>query len=99
MHFGIAPPGKVQQMQMKEAIEDIVTRELKELCTACVHADRCSYHKTATKIIIQCELFQLDLVERTSTNSLRGLCTSCDRAFHCNLPGRKHGLWHCDEFR
>jgi hypothetical protein len=90
---------RCNKMQMKEAIEDIVTRELRGLCTTCVHADRCIYHKTATRIIIQCELFQLDPAERIDANSLQGLCTTCDHASHCRLPGRKYGIWHCNEFR
>jgi hypothetical protein len=46
-------------MQLKELIEDLVVREVKGLCATCVHTNDCLFHKTATKKIIQCELFEL----------------------------------------
>jgi hypothetical protein len=85
-------------MQINEIIEDLVTRELKELCIACVHASTCVYHKTATRAVIQCELFETD-PQIPDTNSLHGLCITCDHAAHCTLPGRKEGVWRCNEFR
>jgi hypothetical protein len=88
-------------MQIKETIEDIVTRELKGLCISCAHTQTCPYHKAASKVIIQCEFFQLDLLDlttHTTHDSLQGLCATCDSATHCTLPGRKQGVWRCNDF-
>jgi hypothetical protein len=88
-------------MQMKETIEDIVTRELKGLCISCAHTQTCPYHKAASKVIIQCEFFQLDLLDQTKQSahdSPQGLCATCDHANRCTLPGRKEGVWRCNDF-
>jgi hypothetical protein len=102
MHFGIGlVKYRYNKMQMKEIIEDIVTRELKGLCISCAHTQTCPYRKSATKVIIQCEFFQLDLLDLTehaTHNSLHGLCATCDHANHCTLPGRKEGVWRCNDF-
>jgi hypothetical protein len=83
-------------MLTKETIEDIVTGELKSLCIRCVHVEKCFYYKTATKTIIQCELFEIDQLNATVP---QGLCMTCDHVTHCVLPGRKQGVWRCTEFR
>jgi hypothetical protein len=85
-------------MRVLELIEDLVVREVKGLCVTCVHADGCIYHKTATKKIIQCELFELSLGQSIDSISRKGLCTTCDNASYCKLPGRKEGVWRCNEF-
>lgn len=85
-------------MQVKEIIEDIVLREVKPLCVTCRFADDCVYHQTATKVIIQCELFEFDLDQQHDEGG-KGLCRTCDNAKHCKLPGRFQGVWHCNEFK
>ncbi|HEY0744199.1 MAG TPA: hypothetical protein VGD40_22185, partial [Chryseosolibacter sp.] len=84
-------------MHLKETIEDIVTRELRSLCLSCAHADECIYHKTTSKAVIQCELFQLH--EDGHSTSPQGLCRTCDHAPTCSLRGRKEGVWRCNEFQ
>ena len=80
-------------------IEDIVMREFTGLCSTCLHINTCTYHKGASeKIIIQCELFEADDEPLTAQNTAFGLCKNCDLASGCNLPGRKTGTWHCNEF-
>lgn len=80
------------------AIEDLVLKEVKALCTTCYHRHECSFYKTTTKAIIQCELFQLDEDKPFEGSVKRGLCITCDNAVRCSLPGRRTGVWHCDEF-
>jgi hypothetical protein len=82
-------------MLAKELIEDIVLEGFKGLCETCVHAYRCSYHKPGEKAVIQCEMFEMDMENDTPEN---GLCRSCENASTCRLPGKKAGVWHCDEF-
>jgi len=84
-------------MQTREVIEEMIASELKGLCLSCVHAPTCIYHRTARKEIIQCEAFELD--EEQEAFSLNGLCKSCDNAATCKLPGRRSGVWHCNEYR
>ena len=86
-------------MQTRELIEDLVTRELKALCTTCAHVSTCVYYRATSKAIIQCEIFSIDQDNAGETESAQGLCTSCDLASHCKLPGRKIGVWRCNEFR
>jgi hypothetical protein len=86
------------QMQTDNIIENIVTRELKALCGSCIHQHDCVYHKTSTRAIIQCELFELDKEQMPDPGLTLGLCTNCDHANHCTLPARKSGAWRCDEF-
>lgn len=88
-------------MQINQIIEDLITSEIRELCSTCVHSHSCIYHQTSVKAIIQCELFELNREETTreSANSPAGLCSSCDHSEYCNLPGRRDGVWRCNEFR
>ena len=88
-------------MQTRETIEDIVTRELKGLCISCAHTQTCPYHKATSKVIIQCEFFQLDLLDlstHATHGTAQGLCATCDHASRCTLPGRKEGAWRCNDF-
>lgn len=85
-------------MQLKELIEDLVVKEVKGLCATCAHAEDCLYRKTATKKIIQCELFELNLEQNIGAVEVMGLCKTCDNAKHCKLAGRTEGVWRCNEF-
>jgi hypothetical protein len=85
-------------MQTNTIIENLVARELKALCGACVHQYECIYHKTSTKAIIQCELFKLGREHIADSDATHGLCTTCDHAHHCTLPGRRDGVWRCPDF-
>jgi hypothetical protein len=79
-------PNKAHQMQTRDTIEDLVTRELDKFCTMSVHADACIDQKPFDH--------EGTVVEQPS----RGLCTMCDHASHCKLPGRQEGVWRCNEF-
>jgi hypothetical protein len=83
-------------MAADQLIEEIITREVRGLCTTCIHAETCAYSLSSTKTIIQCELFQLD--QAVEVLSSGGLCKTCDQLSTCRLPGRRTGVWHCDEF-
>lgn len=85
-------------MQTNTIIEDLVASELKPLCNTCVHRDECVYYRTSLKAVIQCELFELDQSDVSESYLTISLCTTCDHAKHCTLPGRKRGVWRCNEF-
>lgn len=85
-------------MHVKTMIEDLVDKELKGLCNNCIHASDCIYYKTSTKTIIQCELYHIDEDGRQEIQVLMGLCKNCDQAHNCTLPGKRHGVWHCNEY-
>jgi hypothetical protein len=89
----------LQLMQTWEVIEDIVLKEVKGLCGTCRHAESCVYHQTAVKKVIQCELFEFDLEQRPTLEAPAGLCKTCDNSHYCKLPGRKNGVWHCNQFQ
>lgn len=80
-------------------IEEMVVREFRSLCSTCLHVDSCAYLKRRSgKIVIQCELFEVDDEHSVSQSNPSGLCKSCDLAAGCRLPGRRTGTWHCNEF-
>jgi hypothetical protein len=86
-------------MHTKELIEDLVTSGLKGLCMNCLHNQTCIYHKATTRHIIQCELYSLDEDSYPDPSSPNGLCRTCDLAADCTLPGRRSGVWHCNEYK
>lgn len=81
----------------REIIEEMVSEGMKGLCPTCLHGQTCVYRSKAEKDIIQCELFEEDL--EIDSPALRGLCKTCDHASYCTLPGKKSGVWHCNEYR
>lgn len=81
-----------------KVIEDIISKELKGLCINCENINTCIYFKTATRKIIQCELFVLDKDQCAETTPLNGLCKTCDHSATCTLPGRKSNVWRCSEY-
>lgn len=85
-------------MNNKEQIEQIVGRELKDICANCFHTNTCIYHKTAIKRIIQCELYELDN-EIKIHEYVKGLCSTCDLSPDCKLAGRQSGIWACNEYK
>jgi len=84
-------------MHTRAAIENIIIQELHELCTTCRHSGSCSYYQKTDKAIIQCELYEAG--EHNLTKDLTGLCKNCDNARYCSLPGKRLGVWHCDEYK
>jgi hypothetical protein len=85
-------------MELKNTIEDLVARELKDLCMSCAHATDCVYRQAATKAVIQCEMFEFAQQEIRMIVPAQGLCSTCDHASYCKLPGRTDGVWRCNEF-
>jgi len=84
----------------REIIEDMVVREFRSLCSTCLHIDSCVYsRRRSDKVIIQCEMFEVDDDNLSGDNTPTGLCKNCDLAANCRLPGRKTGTWHCNEFQ
>lgn len=84
----------------REAIEELILREFRGLCSSCLHVDTCVYHGSEPgRSVIQCELFELNDEPSLEVDSAQGLCKGCDFAPACKLPGRRTGTWHCNEFR
>lgn len=88
-------------MPEPELIEFLLGKELQGLCMNCANFETCSYQKTSTKIIIQCELYEMvteriDAVQRESP--LKGLCINCCNADRCGLPDKQFEVWHCEEY-
>ncbi|HEX5168726.1 MAG TPA: hypothetical protein VFW11_06105 [Cyclobacteriaceae bacterium] len=87
-------------MYTQDSIESLLLNELRGLCINCAKAEHCSYRNGTDKIIIQCEMYQLGGEADAFASALppRGLCTNCYRADSCQLPGRRTGIWHCEEY-
>ncbi len=83
-------------MPVNQLIEEMIIREMKGLCASCLHAPSCVYFRMSKREIIQCEMFEEDKDQLAFPAA--GLCKTCDHAQSCKLPGRKQGVWHCDEF-
>jgi hypothetical protein len=94
MHFGIATRA-MSIMQTQVLIERLVETEMTALCVSCLTRHDCALQRITSKIIIHCESYNPDFDE----NVPKGLCKTCDNASVCQLPGRKEGIWHCNEFR
>jgi hypothetical protein len=94
MHFGL------WNAMNSQLIEGLLKNELKGLCINCVLVSSCLFRKTTDRIIIQCELFQVDdeadVLHPVSMQ--KSLCMNCARNNSCQLPGRRTGVWHCEEY-
>jgi hypothetical protein len=90
-------PLKKSSMQIHSEVEEMIITGFKGLCETCVNAETCVYSRLAAKAVIQCELFE-ENHEEIRTENPCGLCRNCENAPTCKLPGRKHGVWHCEEF-
>lgn len=86
-------------MHTNETIEEIIVRELRGLCASCAHAEGCLYFNTSLKIVIQCDMFDDVQNAEPHAHEVQGLCRTCDHSPSCKLPGRKHGVWRCNEFQ
>lgn len=85
-------------MGNKSQIEQMVSRELKGICTNCAHTNTCIYYKSATKMIIQCELYEFT-GSAMNLEPPKGLCCTCDSSPNCKLVGRLFGVWTCNDYK
>jgi hypothetical protein len=87
-------------MYTQGLIHNLPQKVLQGLCTNCASAEHCSYRKATDKIIIQCEIFELNnlVAQESVLPRPGGLCASCVHAAFCQLPGRNVGVWHCEEY-
>lgn len=83
-------------------IEEMVVKELSGLCASCAHYEGCVYRKNATRIVIQCEVFESAGVATArdpgAAIGLKGLCLNCSRNSFCHLPKEASGVWQCEEY-
>lgn len=90
-------------MRESETIEVLIAKELRGVCGNCTKSEICSYRKHAMKIIIQCELYEMNEVgqnpDALKPIELKGLCMNCGNAATCHLPEKQLGVWHCEEYR
>jgi hypothetical protein len=83
-----------------DLIEEMVVKEFMGLCSTCAHVHSCAYsERRSDKVIIQCEMFEVDHDNLSGEKTPSGLCRTCDLTTVCRLPGRKTGTWHCNEFQ
>jgi len=87
--------------------------EVEGLCKNCVHRDNCMYLKNCSGPILHCELHETQTDEpvkriprrheapgeKTASGPYKGLCTNCENRETCCLPGKREGVWHCEEYR
>jgi len=89
----------------------IIQEELPGLCETCANRFTCVFKLNANKIILQCELFEveesvptpfLSIASRSHNkkliSSLKGLCGNCSNVPYCQLPKAEGGVWHCEEY-
>lgn len=101
----------VTAVPSEDQINNLLKEELKGLCETCTHRYSCVYRVRSSKIILQCELFEIEKVntmsvnrksrghEEVKVNSHKGLCSNCLNEPHCQLPKAKSGVWHCEEYK
>jgi hypothetical protein len=87
-------------MSESELIKVLLAEELRGLCINCTKFETCSYRKNSTKIVIQCELYELTEQGQTADlhEPLKGLCVNCCNADACRLPDKLFGVWHCEAY-
>jgi len=57
----------------RTVIEDIAVKEVKGLCSTCLHVNDCAFFKrTLDKIVNQCELFEVDSDDRSVVDTPKG---------------------------
>lgn len=91
-------------------IANLLNEELTGLCNTCAHKYGCVYRIRSSKLMLQCELFEIEKPDNTNTNrtdggyeelkvnSRKGLCSNCLNEPHCQLPKAVGGVWHCEEY-
>jgi hypothetical protein len=84
-------------MPALESVQHLLEHELQSLCTNCAYFDTCSYRMKASKIIVQCELYELNQ-ELSFPAAVKGLCMNCCKVDSCVKPHSESGVWHCDEY-
>ncbi|MEP2669216.1 MAG: hypothetical protein ABJH04_09480 [Cyclobacteriaceae bacterium] len=92
----------------QDQITNLLTEELSGLCNTCAHKYGCAYRIRSSKLMLQCELFELEKenhinrigwgYEELKVNSRKGLCSNCLNEPHCQLPNAIGGVWHCEEY-
>lgn len=87
-------------MYTQDSTVTLLLNELRGLCINCAKAEHCSYREATDKIIIQCEMHELAGEDDTFASAMprKGLCVNCGKADSCQLPGRRVGAWHCEEY-
>lgn len=92
---------------IRNYINDLLTQELRGLCSTCDHRATCMYRQQSNKLIIQCELFSGPDVIATPPeqhaaliikHKVRGLCDTCMHQRTCSFFKRNGYVWHCEEF-
>ena len=89
-------------MPTADLIEVLLDKELAAICMHCARFESCTYRKSSTRIIIQCELYERATERRVASperNPAKGLCVSCSHAETCELPDKEFGAWRCDTYQ
>ncbi len=88
-------------MAIQEKIKHLIELELKGICTNCALSGDCTYRMATSKVIVQCELYQMEEEDASASKLIstqRGLCMNCVKVDRCQLPEKNEGIWHCEEY-
>jgi hypothetical protein len=83
----------------------------RDLCSTCLHAERCGNHSTPEHPILFCEMFEVpasplpvtraaarEPADRQDAGDHKGLCMNCENRRTCTLRKPEGGVWHCEEY-
>ena len=68
------------------------------LCSSCRYSQSCTYLKSLTMPVTQCEEFE-GFFPEPGDDAREGLCVTCDNRATCMFPRPAGGIWHCEEYR
>ena len=84
----------------------------RDLCSTCIHAERCGNRSTPERPILFCEMFEVpasplavtaaaarEPADRQDAGDYKGLCMNCGNRRTCTLRKPEGGVWHCEEYR
>lgn len=88
------------------------TGPYRDLCSTCIHAERCGNRSTPERPILFCEMFEVlastlavtaaaarEPAGRQDAGDYKGLCMNCENRRTCTLRKPEGGVWHCEEYR
>lgn len=97
-------------VSIQDSLNHLFSEALPGLCETCTHSAACTYRIRTSKIVLQCEMFEVEQVnfihinrkvsgyEESEVDSHKGLCSNCLNKSNCNLPKASSGVWHCEEY-
>jgi len=107
-HFAPNPPDVARRATPGPS----VAGPYRDLCSTCIHAERCGHRSTPERPILFCEMFEVlafplpvtaaaarEPADQQDAGDYKGLCTNCENRRTCTLGKPEGGVWHCEEYR